>query len=43
VRQTFDGLSALAAVGRQAPHLVILNWMLPGMEGLAACRRIRIE
>jgi len=43
VQQAFDGLSALAAVARQAPHLVILDWMLPGMDGLAVCRRIREE
>jgi DNA-binding response OmpR family regulator len=38
-----DGPSALAAVALDPPHLVILDWMLPGMDGLAVCRRIRQE
>lgn len=41
VRQAFDGLSALQAVEQQAPDLVILDWMLPGLDGLTVCRRIR--
>jgi len=43
VFQAFDGQSALAIVTREAPNLVILDWMLPGMDGLAVCRRIRQE
>jgi len=41
VLQAFDGPSALALVERQTPHLVILDWMLPGLDGLTVCRRIR--
>ena len=41
VSQAFDGPSALALVESQQPQLVILDWMLPGMDGLAVCRRIR--
>jgi DNA-binding response OmpR family regulator len=43
VCQVFDGLSALEAVRRDRPDLVILDWMLPGLDGLAVCRRIREE
>jgi DNA-binding response OmpR family regulator len=43
VFQAFDGQAALALVAREAPHLVILDWMLPGLDGLAVCRRIRQE
>jgi DNA-binding response OmpR family regulator len=43
VAQAFDGPAALAAVGQAAPQLVILDWMLPGLDGLAVCRRIRQE
>jgi len=36
-----DGLSALQLLERQAADLVILDWMLPGLDGLEVCRRIR--
>lgn len=39
--QAFDGPSALALVESQQPQLVILDWMLPGLDGLSVCRRIR--
>ena len=41
VYQAFDGLSALGLVEQYPPHLVILDWMLPGLDGLAVCRQIR--
>ncbi|MET8231687.1 response regulator transcription factor [Micromonospora sp. NPDC005298] len=36
-----DGLAALAAVRDRAPHLVVLDLMLPGLDGLQVCRRLR--
>ncbi|WP_410808871.1 response regulator transcription factor [Micromonospora sp. 067-2] len=36
-----DGLAALDAVRDRAPHLVVLDLMLPGMDGLQVCRRLR--
>jgi DNA-binding response OmpR family regulator len=36
-----DGPSGEAAFVREAPHLVILDLMLPGFDGLELCRRIR--
>lgn len=36
-----DGQEALAMAQRERPHLVILDWMLPGLDGLAICRRLR--
>jgi DNA-binding response OmpR family regulator len=36
-----DGASGLAAIEQHAPALVVLDWMLPGMDGLEVCRRIR--
>ncbi|MGI8968096.1 MAG: response regulator transcription factor [Chloroflexota bacterium] len=38
-----DGQSALRQMEQRPPDLVILDWMLPGMDGLAACRRIRLR
>ncbi len=36
-----DGPGALAAVGDRAPDLVVLDVMLPGVDGLEVMRRIR--
>lgn len=36
-----DGESALALAGRDPPDLVILDVMLPGMDGLEVCERLR--
>jgi DNA-binding response OmpR family regulator len=41
VLQAFDGLTALSLVEAHRPHLVILDWMLPGLDGLAVCRKLR--
>lgn len=36
-----DGLQGLAAAQRLNPNLIILDLMLPGMDGLEVCRRLR--
>lgn len=41
VLQAFDGPSALTMVEQVRPQLILLDWMLPGMDGLAVCRRLR--
>ena len=41
VRQAHDGPTALRLVEEQAPQLVILDWMLPGLDGLTVCRQLR--
>ena len=41
VEQAFNGAAAIAAVEKQVPDLVILDWMLPDLDGLAVCRRLR--
>jgi DNA-binding response OmpR family regulator len=41
VSQVFDGTSALDAVAVREPDLVILDIMLPGIDGLQVCRQLR--
>ena len=41
VEQAFDGRAAVSAVERRVPDLVILDWMLPDLDGLAVCRELR--
>ena len=41
VDQAFDGNTALSSADRVRPDLVILDWMLPGLDGLAVCRELR--
>jgi two-component system, OmpR family, response regulator MprA len=36
-----DGSAALVAVERSAPDLIVLDVGLPGLDGLAVCRRLR--
>ena len=36
-----DGLQALDVVALQAPDLVVLDLMLPGLDGLEVCRQLR--
>jgi DNA-binding response OmpR family regulator len=43
VRQAHDGPTALHLVQLEAPELVILDWMLPGLDGLSVCRQLRQE
>jgi DNA-binding response OmpR family regulator len=41
VRQAHDGPAALQLVRDEVPQLVILDWMLPGLDGLSVCRQLR--
>jgi DNA-binding response OmpR family regulator len=43
VIQVFDGPSAVTAVQQGRPDLLILDWMLPQLDGLEVCRRVRRE
>jgi two-component system, OmpR family, response regulator ResD len=38
-----DGLEALDAVAESAPDLIVLDLMLPGLDGLEVMRRVRAE
>ncbi|MGE3908297.1 MAG: response regulator transcription factor [Chloroflexota bacterium] len=41
VVQVFDGAEAVQATERERPDLLILDWMMPKLDGLEVCRRVR--
>ena len=43
VREAGDGASALTAISAFEPHVVVLDVMLPDIDGFAVCERIRAE
>lgn len=43
VREAEDGESALVAVQGKLPDLILLDVLMPGMDGFEVCRRVRAE
>ena len=43
VAEASDGLRALELARREQPGLVVLDLMLPGLDGLEVCRRLQVE
>ncbi|RKT07997.1 DNA-binding response OmpR family regulator [Streptomyces sp. 3211.6] len=43
VHHAADGAAALDSAARHEPDLVVLDLMLPGIDGLEVCRRLRAE
>lgn len=43
VMSATDGVNALWTILEDKPNLVVLDLMLPGMDGLEVCRRVRTE
>ena len=43
VAKASDGEKALAEARRRVPDLIVLDLMLPGMDGLEVCRRLRAD
>ena len=41
VDEAVTGREALAAVARSEPDLIVLDWMLPDIEGIEVGRRLR--
>src|SRR5512142_2532045 len=43
VDTAIEGQSGLNLARDQHPDLIVLDWMLPGMDGLEVCRRLRLQ
>ncbi len=41
VESVEDGISALEAVKKSSPEIIVLDVMLPGMNGIEVCRQLR--
>ncbi len=41
VYAAYDGPTGLDLIAQRDPHLIILDWMLPGKDGLTICREVR--
>ena len=41
ILQAADGMSALAVVRNERPHLILLDWMMPGLSGIEVAQRLR--
>jgi DNA-binding response OmpR family regulator len=43
VHSVYDGESGLARIRDTRPHIVILDWMMPGMDGIDVCQAVRAD
>jgi DNA-binding response OmpR family regulator len=43
VRSATDGPAGLSAARQERPDLIVLDLMLPGMDGLEVCRKLRAD
>ena len=43
VETAIDGIAGLAAIRSMRPQLVVLDWMMPGLDGLEVCRAVRAD
>jgi len=41
VRSAEDGEEGLLLIAEEAPDLILLDWMLPGVSGIEICRRLK--
>lgn len=43
VSDAADGEGALLSAAASAPDLIVLDWQLPGMDGIQTCRALRAD
>ncbi len=43
VREAYNGHQALSLISEELPDLVLLDVMMPGMNGIEVCRQIRSQ
>jgi DNA-binding response OmpR family regulator len=43
VTRVADGDAALRTIRAERPDLVVLDWMIPGMDGIAVCEAVRAD
>ncbi|MEW6524231.1 MAG: response regulator transcription factor [Bacillota bacterium] len=41
--RAYDGVTALSIAEQERPDLIVLDLMLPGLDGLEVCRRLRLQ
>jgi two-component system KDP operon response regulator KdpE len=41
IREAANGVDALSLMQDEAPDLVLVDWLMPGMDGSGLCRAIR--
>jgi DNA-binding response OmpR family regulator len=41
--EAVNGLEALQKIAESPPHLILLDLMMPGMDGLEVCKRLRAD
>jgi two-component system response regulator BaeR len=37
----YDGCDAVQQIAQRAPDVVVLDWMLPGLDGIGVCKAVR--
>ncbi len=43
IREAATGAEAISLMQDESPDLVLVDWMMPGMDGIKLCRAIRTE
>lgn len=43
VEELYDGLAGLEAIRRDLPDLAIIDWMMPGLDGIGLAQAVRAD